>query len=368
MKDFKDFVDHLHEGDKKSGSLSLGDVAESIRKETIMVLRKALENPDIAGKTKEILRLHLQRMPPNSLTSKKEIRDIRSNYDSVLGYYARFIKDKNALLREIEDLMTKKDPVYRRQEKKILENPFTICDLLADPNPKRLIDLIKNGHPDIGDGGIPKWLAKLYSIRDAFKQWFEQEGGSKTDMIKWFAEMVSCKNRAPWAAWNGKAWRGVVRSIRIVNGYKFTGEVKQIGKYEWLVAKGSYKGRYGAQSWSDEWKTVQKFSRTQHHNNTNTGDPVGVIFEIDLKKNESLLSADVIKKMSRYGKFEREVIRISNKTIPVTIYVKAIDIYNLLILDLSNDNYRKALTRMIGVDGVKAFAKTKIAHLKRLNL
>ena len=253
MKDFKDFVDHLHEGDKKSGSPSnereLGDRAESIRKETIMVLRKALNTPGIAGKTEEILRRHLRSMSYNSLTSKKAIRDIRSNLesrDSVSGYYARFIKEKGALLREIEVLMTKEDLVYRRQEKKILENPFTICDLLADPNPKRFIDLIKNGSPDIGDSVAPKWLAKLYSIRDAFKQWFEQEGGSKTDMIKWFAEMVSCKNRAPWAAWNGKAWRGVVRSIRIVNGYKFTGEVKQIGKNEWLVAKGSYKGRYGA--------------------------------------------------------------------------------------------------------------------------
>jgi hypothetical protein len=199
------------------------------------------------------------------------------------------------------------------------------------------------------------------------EEWLEVQGGRKVEMVRKFQKMVSCKNRAPWAAWSGKAWRGVSRSAAVVRKYSFTGEVKRIGKSEWLVAKGTYKSRYGAQSWSDEWRTAEEFS---YQNISNLDNPIGVVFEVDLKKNESLLSADVIKKISVYGKGEgreREVIRVGNAVTPVIIYVNLEHIEDMINTSSGSRDlgakarmavYNKAVN-LIGVKGADAFSKTK---------
>jgi hypothetical protein len=143
--------------------------------------------------------------------------------------------------------------------------------------------------------------------------------------------------------------------------------VKTVKGMEWLVAKGTYKSRYGAQSWSDEWKTAENFS---HQNISNLENPIGVIFEMNLKKSETLLSADVIKKISVYGKGaerEREVIRVSNAVTPVIIYVNVGHIFGMITTSSGSRElgtkarmhiYNKAVN-LIGVKGADAFAKTK---------
>jgi hypothetical protein len=346
MKSFSNYITEA----KKPNPLALE--AERLRKEVINAIKDALKTPNLSKQTKDQFKQRLKQY---------QAIDYTSNY-FLLADFKFLIRVLKRILAEI-----KQDLKYLRKkeekDKKILENPYTICDLLSDPSPKRFTDLILNGTPDISNP--PKWMMDLEKIKTAFEDWLEAQGGRKVEMIKQFEKMVSCKNRAPWAAWSGKAWRGVTRSPAIVKKYSFTGEVKKIGKSEWLVAKGTYKSRYGAQSWSDEWRTAEFFS---YQNLTSLGNPIGVVFEVDLKKNESLLSADVIKKISVYGKGaerEREVIRVGNAGTPVIIYVNVANIFDAVGYKRSRHGakarmyiYNKAVN-LIGVKGADAFSKTK---------
>ena len=353
----KDFLDHLQEAAKKPKPLVLE--AERLRMEAIKAFKDALKTPNLAKGTKDHFKQRIKNYERTDYTSdfyrgsdfKSIIMTLKKIPTEIKDYF-----EHDAYLRKEEE-----------KERKILENPYTICDLLSDPDPKRFIDLIRNGLPDVSP--TPKWMKDLAEIKDAMEEWLETQGGRKDEMIKQFQKMVSCKNRAPWAAWSGKAWRGVSRSPAIVRKYSFTGEVKRIGKSEWLVAKGTYKSRYGAQSWSDEWRTAEAFS---HQNISKLDNPIGVVFEVDLKKSETLLSADVIKKVSTYGKGadrEREVIRVGNAVTPVIIYVNLEHIENMINnYGYGPDKsfgakarmavYNKAVT-LVGVKGADAFAKTK---------
>jgi hypothetical protein len=246
----------------------------------------------------------------------------------------------------------------------VQKNPYTICDLLSDPKPNKFINMIKGDIPDVS----APWVKKLEKIQEAFGDWFEAQGGRKIKMINIFNEMVACKNRAPWAAWSGKGYRGVSRSTAMVSKYDFTGEIKKVGKNEWLVAKGTYKSRYEAQSWSDEWETAESFSDS---NMSDVKNPISVIFEVNLKSSDTLLSPDVIKQISIYGKGvdsrEREVIRVGNAPLPVTVYVKVGNIEDIIVLNSSTRTmgnkakmyvYNRAVSRL-GVKCADAFAKTK---------
>ena len=223
--------------------------------------------------------------------------------------------------------------VREKKAKEILDNPVTICDILSDPTPKRLITLIKGNAKEVldlsyGDAN-PRWVKELDAISDEFNTWFESQGGSKKNMVTKFTDMVSCKNRAPWASYDGKAYRGVARSIGRIKNYKFINNVKQEGSTTWLIAKGSYKSRYGAQSWTDSWKMAVDFA-LRGGNIAGHNDPVGIVFEVNLKPKETLLSPDVISKVSGY-KEEREVIRVGDTPLPVTIYVNMKSIKRWLI-------------------------------------
>lgn len=244
------------------------------------------------------------------------------------------------------------------------QTPYTVCDLLANPKPTKFIDLIKQELPH--ESG--RWVKELDRVKEAFFDWFEAQGGHKARMIKVFYELMSCKNRAPWASWSGKAYRGVMRSTKIVSKYDFTGEVKKIGNIEWLIAKGIYKSRYEAQSWSDEWRTAREFATG--NNMSGVENPIGVIFEVNLKKTDTLLSPDVVRQISMYGtgaKKEREVIRVGNAPLAVTVYVNADNIVDSIVTNSSNKQfgnnarmyvYNRAVSK-IGVKGADAFAKTK---------
>ena len=244
------------------------------------------------------------------------------------------------------------------------QTPYTVCDLLANPKPTKFIDLIKQEPPH--ESG--RWVKELDRVEEAFFDWFEAQGGRKARMIKVFYELMSCKNRAPWASWSGKAYRGVMRSTKIVSKYDFTGEVKKIGNIEWLIAKGIYKSRYEAQSWSDEWRTAREFATG--NNMSGVENPIGVIFEVNLKKTDTLLSPDVVRQISMYGtgaKKEREVIRVGNAPLAVTVYVNADNIVDSIVTNSSNKQfgnnarmyvYNRAVSK-IGVKGADAFAKTK---------
>jgi hypothetical protein len=351
MRSFGEYITEA----KKPNPMALE--AERLRKEVIKAIKDALKTPNLSKQTKDQFKQRLKEYQAVDYTSNFFLRsDFKFLIKALKGNYAEIKQD------------LKQDVYWRKEEekdRKIIENPYTICDILSDSSPKRFIDLILNGTPDVSNP--PKWMMDLEKIKTAFEDWLEAQGGRKVEMIKQFEKMVSCKNRAKWAAWSGKAWRGVSRSPAIVRKYSFTGEVKRIGKSEWLVAKGTYKSRYGAQSWSDEWRTAEEFS---YQNISNLDNPIGVVFEVDLKKNESLLSADVIKKISVYGKGEgreREVIRVGNAVTPVIIYVNLEHIEDMINTSSGSRDlgakarmavYNKAVN-LIGVKGADAFSKTK---------
>jgi len=245
------------------------------------------------------------------------------------------------------------------------QTPYTICDLLSNRKPNKFIDLIKQELPY--ESG--RWVKELERVKEGFFDWFEAQGGRKTRMTNIFAELMKCENRAPWASWSGKAYRGVMRSTGIVSKYEFTREVKRIRNIEWLVAKGTYQGRYAAQSWTDEWRTAEEFATG--NNMSGVENPIGVIFEVNLKRTDTLLSPDVVGQISMYGKGtkkEREVIRVGNEPLPVTIYVNSDSIHDIIVTNSTNKQlgskarmyvYNRAVTK-IGVAGADAFAKKKV--------
>jgi hypothetical protein len=326
--------------------------AERLRKESIAAYKEALKTPNLAKETIETLK---QRIKMKSKIDYTSPVFADSNFKVIIKSLKETGKDIKYTLSQNQYYIK-----FDREEKKILDNPYTICDILSDPKPNRFIDLIKNGAPDAS----AKWIDELQKIKEAFDVWFEAQGGRKKEVTNIFAKLVACKNRAPWAAWSGKGYRGVTRTTAVVSKYNFTGEVKKIGKNEWLIAKGTYKSRYDAQSWSDEWRTAEQFSDT---NLSDIANPIGVVFEVDLKKNETLLSSDVIRKISGYGGGtgrEREVIRVGNAEIPVTVYVDSRSIGVIIGWTSASggkDPRKYVYDRAVGIVGVKgadAFAKT----------
>jgi len=350
----KDFIQYITEASKQE---ALRKEVESLRNDAIEAIKKALKTPGLSKQTIKNLKHEIKALSvKNYITSQTFTK---SQFKILSDYFKgteKFIK------RELDN-----DAIYRRmdaEEKKILANPYTICDLLANPKPSKFIDLIKGDVPD----AAAKWIDDLEKVKEAFFDWFEAQGGRKARMIKVFYELVSCKNRAPWASWSGKAYRGVARTTKVVSKYDFTGEVKKIGNIEWLVAKGTYKSRYDAQSWSDEWRTAEEFATG--NNLSDLANPISVVFEVNLKRTDTLLSPDVVKQISIYGKGakkEREVIRVGNAPIPVTVYVNADSIVDSIVTNSSNKQlgkdarmyvYNRAVSK-IGVKGADAFAKTK---------
>jgi hypothetical protein len=343
----KTFKHHITEAKKPNPR---ANEAERLRMEAIKAYKDALlKHPNLSKITKNRFKWEIENLGEIDYTSEMYSR-------GSLSVAIDYLKEIPAKIKE----NLKRDVQHRKEEekqKKILENPYTICDLLSDPSPKRFIDLIRNGL--VYMDRYPKWMKDLAEIQDAMELWFDTQGGTRGDkagIVKKFEKMVSCTNRAPWAAWSGKAWRGVGRGTAVVRNYQFTGEVKKIGKHEWLVAKGTYKSHYGAQSWSDEWKTAESFAGSDL-----SGEDkrlAFVVYEINLNRNESLLSPDVIKKISKYGtgaQREREVIRVGNNSIPVTIYVKAESIRWMVGVGKPKD----MIVKMIGMKGAEAFTKTR---------
>lgn len=329
--------------------------AERLRKEAIEAFKKALKTPNLARETQNKLKYRIKSLTQTDYTSPIFAK---SDFKVIFKYL-------KGVDKYIQDAM-ERDPYFRKLEageKKILAKPYTICDLLSDPKPNRFIKLMKDGAPDVA----AKWIDKLNKVRDAFDEWFESEGGRKMRMTKVFTDIVACGNRAPWASWSGKAYRGLTRTPSDASKYEYTGEIVKIGRNEWLVAKGTYKSRYEAQSWSDEWKTAESFS---NRNMGEISDPVAVVFEVELKESDTLLTPDVAKRISNYGRYEREVIRVGNRPLPVKVYVNGDYLEDIIEKDLNrmykggSKEARKQFlldraVAHIGAKGAEAFAKTK---------
>lgn len=219
---------------------------------------------------------------------------------------------------------------------KIRKNPLTLCRVLSEKTSETFVNMLRYDT----DAAIRIWMEKLlgnrtprgdefyrlqndvysshrklYKVVENLRDWFDSIGGRKGQMSSHIMEILACKDRANWASWQGKAYRGLSRSLARVKEYSYTGEVVVKEGQSYLVASVKYKSKYPIQSWTDEWKTAYMFAAELG------GGDYGVILETNLTRKETILSPDVIRKISEYGSDEREVIRYRDTPETVKAYV-----------------------------------------------
>ena len=260
-------------------------------------------------------------------------------------------KKRSELVAEIRSRIL---PALHMEENKVLDNkmskiqkrintelePITICEILSDPDPKRMRELMTGNlwYTILRESGFlkgtnfirddfdpPAWFEKLSSYAVALGDWYEQQGGTKAEIIPKIKQMASCEGRAKWAAWSGKAWRGFGRSLERVSNYRYTGEAVKLSGVQksafassgyWLVATVGYKSRYAVQSWTANINTAYEFSNQTH----GMTDHIQVILEMEIASKDGFLSPDVSNKLAP-NYTEHEVLRCTNETEDVKAYV-----------------------------------------------
>jgi hypothetical protein len=197
-----------------------------------------------------------------------------------------------------------------------------------------------NEHPDMKTtneepGPVPDWVRELWKYGEALKTWFHTEKGNKDHFIPKIVEMASCKNRAPWASWSGKAWRGLTRSVRLIATYKMTDKIDIWGGRYWLIGMTSYKSKYAIQSWTTRQKNTLEFAEQTV---MTPSTDFGVVLETNITKEEGFLSPEI----TNTNVFEEfEVIRISNKETIVKAYVDVQHIVQWLTRQIDFDDKKK---------------------------
>jgi hypothetical protein len=250
-----------------------------------------------------------------------------------------------------------KTPIDDKTMKEVLK-PVTICDILSEPSPKHLEMLVKSDdevdywnqylqskklNPFAYDFlNPPKWIDDLFIYKNALRQWFEAQGGSKKHIVTKIFRMASCKNKAPWASWSGVAWRGLFRSLAVVSKkYTITGEVVKRGGDSWLVGAAKYKSKYPVQSWTNSFDTAVVFARpdyAQYLSKHDSESGCGVILETSISKEEGFLSPQASNKVSKgeHSDFkESEVIRCSSKEINVKAYINMNRLVNAVVNEMN---------------------------------
>lgn len=224
--------------------------------------------------------------------------------------------------------------------------PMTICDLLKESSPKMLVSAVdgylweelvakalKGTYKDGKVNGVwvdrlekPKWLEDMQVYTDALKQWYEREGGSKKDIIPKIVRIASCKDRAKWAKWSGKAWRGFRRSLSQIRNYEFTDKIiKTKMGYPMIVAKVKYRSRYAVQSWTDDMAVAGSFSDSGEGTQRAT---IGVMIWTDITEKEGFLSPKASQEIG--GHDESEVLRIGNEPKEMEAYIDVGDLVDTL--------------------------------------
>lgn len=333
--------------------------AEAVRKRTVAQLEKKIREGQMSPDTKRYWKGQV------AYYSNLNFDGYRSKYqlDNLVAKMTLAPKQMNADIKDDELHGKSKELVKKLKAMR----PITLCDIMKSPNQRRFIELLVDGaseavlqilkqeqgldilyNDDMND--IP-WMRSLHAKAAKLANWFSQEGGPKQDSISVIRECVACKGRGAWSKWSGKAYRGVGRSIARIKRYEYTGEIIKKDGVTWLVAKTNYKGKYGAQSWTPSWGSATGF---------NLGGDIQVIIEIDLKENESFLRPEVINRVSEY-KGEEEVIRVSDRMVPATVYVKLYDIMNKQSTrPVSTDPFRKrdmVFLEPMGANKIKPWAE-----------
>lgn len=350
MKPFGEYIT------EESQIVALRKEAEAVRRKTIAKLEKKLREAKMNPDTKRFWKSQVE------FYKNLNFDGFRSKYqlNTLVAKIALAPKHMGAEIKD-DEFQKKSDELIKKMK---AMRPITLCDIMKSPDSETFIELLVGGGPSevalqmlkkeqgidilyIDDTeGIP-WIRSLQSKTDKLANWFSQEGGPKQDSIGVIRECMACKGRAAWTKWGGKAYRGVGRSIQRIKRYEYTGDIVKMKGSTWLVAKVNYKGRYGAQSWTPDLNVAAGFR---------LGGGIQVVLEVELKENETFLRPEVIEQVSEY-KNEREVIRVSDRMVPATAYVKLFDILDAdkASVDKVDSAYIKRWTE--GLFGAKAARK-----------
>jgi hypothetical protein len=185
---------------------------------------------------------------------------------------------------------------FKKHLAEAIANP-SICDLLKLPTAKAFIERLE----------ISKDLKAYWN---ALNLWFYQSGDTKRFMGK-IVEMGMCPNKAKWASWSGKGYRGLTKPKKWAKKLQYTGETVVKGEYLYLVANGIYQSRYTAQSWTNDFEVAVSFA--------NSDRDIPVVIEIELTRENTLFSPESSVAFSGFG--ESEIIRVGNKPTKVKVYV-----------------------------------------------
>lgn len=262
-------------------------------------------------------------------TLKKLIKSAKSYTDPKIAAdrMKLFMTPETALLKVRE--FKKKIDEYLAAGKNVeiikTLKPLTICEILKQPEPKILFTLIRSGAIDAcnqyfkmkayGEWEEVSWFHTLEEYAENFKEWFDQQGGSKRKSVNAIRIAHACKGRADWTKFKGKAYRGLGRSLDRIKRYDYTGDMVNIEGTDRLVSTVKYKSKYGVQSWTPSIKVADDFFE---------GGDIHTILETELA-DEAFLNPNIINKISTY-KGENEVLRVSDSLKTVTAYVSLNDI------------------------------------------
>jgi hypothetical protein len=215
--------------------------------------------------------------------------------------------------------------------------PMTICDLLKQGKPDtlkrtmsgsfweesvaRILKVTKLTGSVLHKFKKPKWVSEIEGYGSALRQWYERQGGNKADIIPLIMQMAACKNRAKWAKWSGKAWRGFRRNPAQIKGaYEFTDKIAKLssGSDPCIVAKVKYRSKYPIQSWSSSMKVAEAFAVNDNADEVGT---IGVMIQADITEKEGFLSPKASEFLNDGMHDEDEVLRIGNEAKEMPAYI-----------------------------------------------
>lgn len=319
MKDFEQLKQNIFEAKISQNQI---DAYIAAFKKVVIAMEKHLEKHKDAGFDK------VQMLELNSL-----IKYAKDHTNS------KFALDRLKAYGKPEDAPIKLKYFKKRianfiDEKKSIETikklkPLTICDVLKYPNSSVFTLLM--GSVRIGgaaeacnkyfnmkvydDWDTVSWFRRLEQYRKDFREWFDQQGGSKRYSVNAIRIAHACKGRADWTKFEGVAYRGLGRSLDRIKRYDYTGDMIKIMGKNYLVSTVKYKSKYGVQSWTPSLASADEFRQ---------GGDIHTILKTELG-DDSFLTPTLIDKITEYPG-EDEVLRVSDSVKTVNAYVNLKDI------------------------------------------
>jgi len=333
MKDFDQLKQNIFEAKISQNQI---DAYIAAFKKVVIAMEKHLEKHKDAGFDKvQMLELNTMIKYAKENIKPKFALDRLKNYGTPEDAPIKLKRFKKRIAAFIDEKKAIGD------EKKAIETikklkPLTICDVLKYPN-SSVFTLLMASVGDRGGAGrewqaaeacnkyfnmkvydawdTVSWFGRLEQYREDFKEWFEQQGGSKRYSVNAIRIAHACKDRADWTKFKGLAYRGVGRSLDRIKRYDYTGGMIKIMGRNYLVSTVKYKSKYGVQSWTPSLASALDFSE---------GGDIHTVLKTELG-DDSFLTPTLIDKISEYPG-EVEVLRVSDSVKTVTAYVNLKDI------------------------------------------